>query len=76
MIESKTQYDKDIEDGWYAVVRWSISDIHEYRNDNDMVEWTDEEATNWLASQEGNIQDRMIEQCWDVISMLMDEETE
>ena len=39
-----------------------------------MVEWTDEEATDWLASQEGNIQDRMTEEGWDVISMLMDED--
>ena len=74
MTEFKTQYDKDIEEGWYAVVRWSISDIHEYRNDNDMVKWTDEEATDWLASQEGNIQDRMVEQGWDVICMLIDED--
>ena len=73
MTEFKTQYEKDIEEGWFAVVRWSISDIHSYREDHDMVEWTDEEATDWLASQEGNIQAPMTEEGWDVISMLMDD---
>ena len=74
MTEFKTQYDKDIEEGWYAVVRWSISDVHSYREDNGMVKWTDEEAHRWLASMESNIQDRMTEEGWDVISMLMDED--
>ena len=61
------------EEGWFATVRWSISDIHSYREGYDMGQWTDEEATDWLASQEGNIQDRMTEKGWDVISMLMKE---
>ena len=74
MTEFKTQYEKDIEDGWYAVVRWSISDVHSYREANGMVKWTDEEAHTWLASMESNIQDRMTEEGWDVISMLMDED--
>ena len=74
MTEFKTQYEKDVEEGWYAVVRWSISDIHSYREDRDMVKWTDEEAHTWLDSQEVNIQDRMTEEGWDVISMLMDED--
>ena len=74
MTDFKTQYEKDVEEGWYAGVRGSISDIHSYREDRDMVKWTDEEAHTWLASQEGNIQDRMTEEGWDVISMLMDED--
>ena len=74
MTEFKTQYDKDVEEGWYAVVRWSISDVHSYREDNGLMEWTDEEATDWLGSIESDIQDRMVEEGWEVIGSTMNEE--
>jgi hypothetical protein len=62
------------EEGYYAIVRWSAEDIHEHREDMGWVKWTDEQAETWLNSMEGNIQDRMIEEGWEVISMLMDED--
>tara|TARA_Y100000310_G_scaffold323948_1_gene385112 strand:- start:393 stop:611 length:219 start_codon:yes stop_codon:yes gene_type:complete len=62
------------EQGYYAIVRWSADDIHQYREDMGWVKWTDEQAETWLNSMEGNIQDRMTEQGWDVIDILMDED--
>ena len=67
-------YEEQKEQGYYGIVRWQVEDIHQYREDHEMVEWTDEQAERWLASIEGNIQDRMIEEGWEVISMLMDED--
>jgi|TARA_Y100000310_G_scaffold66977_1_gene62283 hypothetical protein len=67
-------YEEQKEQGYYGIVRWQVEDIHQYREDHEMVEWTDDEAETWLASMEGNIQDRMIEEGWEVISMLMDED--
>jgi len=58
---------------YYAVVRWSTEDVHNHRENMGWVKWTDEEAERWLASMEGNIQDRMTERGWDVIDTLMEE---
>ena len=62
----------------YAVARWSVDDVHAYRSDNEMPEWTDDQASDFLAGAEGNIQDRMIETGWEALETLirMDREDE
>jgi hypothetical protein len=55
----------------YAVARWSVDDVHEYRSDNEMPEWTDDQASDFLAGAEGNIQDRMIEAGWEALETLI-----
>ena len=62
----------------YAVARWSVDDVHSYREENEMPEWTDEQASEFLAYAEGNIQDRMIEAGWEALETLirMDAEDE
>tara|TARA_Y100000310_G_scaffold70576_1_gene66265 strand:+ start:820 stop:1038 length:219 start_codon:yes stop_codon:yes gene_type:complete len=62
------------EQGYYAIVRWCVEDIHLHRENMGWIKWTDEQAETWLASMASNIQDRMTEQGWDVIDALMDED--
>lgn len=66
-------HSNDMQKEYYAVVRWSTVDVHDHRENMGWVKWTDEEAERWLASMEGNIQDRMTERGWDVIDTLMEE---
>ena len=67
-------YDDQRDQGYYAVARWSVEDIHQYRKDNELTKWTDDTAEEWLSSNEGRIQDRMIEQGWEVIAFEMNGE--
>ena len=62
----------------YAVARWSLDDVHSYREDNELPEWTDDQASDFLAGAEGDIQDRMIESGWEALETLirMDREDE
>ena len=62
----------------YAVARWSVDDVHSYREETELPEWTDDQASDFLAGAEGNIQDRMIEAGWEALETLirMDEEDE
>ena len=55
----------------YAPVRWSIDDIQGLRKDRSLTEWTEAEAEDFLLSNEGKIQDRLVELGWDVIWDLM-----
>lgn len=53
----------------YAQVTWCAEDIQTIRPD-----WTDEQAEDWLASNEKYIQSRMIEVGWEVIETLIGED--
>jgi hypothetical protein len=53
----------------YAQVTWCAEDIQTIR-----PEWTDEQAEEWLASNEKYIQSRMIEVGWEVIETLIGED--
>jgi hypothetical protein len=53
----------------YAQVTWCAGDIQTIRPD-----WTDEQAEDWLASNEKYIQSRMIEVGWEVIETLIGED--
>jgi len=68
----KDFYEEQRDQGYYAVARWSIEDIHEYRKDNDLPAWTDDAAEEWLFSNEERIADRMIEQGWEIIASSME----
>jgi len=68
----QTQYDRDTADGFFAVVRWQVSDVHDHRKNMEWSKWTDEEAKEWLIGNEGRIQDRMTEVGWEVIGFLME----
>jgi len=74
--QMKTQQGRDTANGYYAVVRWQIEDVHQHREDMEWSKWTDEQAREWIIGNEGSIQDRMIEIGWEVIDTLMVEERE
>ena len=59
----------------YAIVQWSIDDIHTYRKDNDLSTWTDWKAEEFLLDNEKNIRDRLVEMGWEVIGEFMGEES-
>lgn len=59
---------KDSE-GFYAHVRWHPDDVHELK-----PEWTLEQCEDWLAKNEDNISDRLIERGWVVMETLLDDE--
>jgi len=69
--EMKTQQERDMADGFYAVVRWQLEDVHQHRENMEWSKWTDEQASEWIIGNEGRIQDRMVEIGWDVIDTLM-----
>jgi len=60
--------------GWYGVTRWNKEDVHAYRKDVELYQWTDEIAEAWLAGIERSLQDRMTQVGWEVIETLMGEE--
>ena len=70
----QTQQGRDMADGFYAVVRWQLEDVHQHRENMEWSKWTDEQAREWIIGNEGRIQDRMVEIGWDVIDTLMIEE--
>jgi predicted dithiol-disulfide oxidoreductase (DUF899 family) len=66
-------YEEQSEQGYYAIVRWQIDDVHDYRKNMEWLPWTDEQATEWLIEYEANIQDRMTEKGWDVFEFMLEE---
>ena len=63
MSEEKTE--------WWAVVRWSIEDIKKVK-----PKWTNQECHDFLQLNEKHMRDRMIETGWEVIDILIQEESE
>ena len=57
----------------YATVGWAAQDIHKHRSDAGLSAWTDEEAAQFLASVEYDIEDAMIERGWEVLTQCIDE---
>jgi hypothetical protein len=51
---------------FYAVVRWTPSDVQSLRPG-----MTDDEAAEWLADNERYVQDRLIEIGWEVLEALL-----
>ena len=62
------------EQGFYAIVRWQVEDVHNHRENMEWSPWTDKQATEWLIEHETNIQDMMTEKGWDVFHFMMEEE--
>ena len=56
---------------YYAVVRWTVEDIHEMRKNRGDSEWTDEEAEDFFGVIEDEVQDRMTEIGYEMIDLLM-----
>jgi hypothetical protein len=50
----------------FAEVAWTVEDIQTLR-----PEMTDEEAAQWLESNQKYIRDRLVELGWDVIESLL-----
>jgi hypothetical protein len=59
------------EDKYYATVRWTVEDVLTLR-----TTWTEEQAEEWLSSNEKYIESRLIELGWDVMESLMPDENE
>jgi hypothetical protein len=57
------------EDKYYATVRWTVEDVLTLR-----TTWTEEQAEEWLSSNEKHIQSRLIELGWEVMESLMSDE--
>jgi len=66
---------------YYAVVRWSVEDVHKLRCESqdlewedfgDKSDWTDEECAEFLASKGGQVADLMIERGWEALETLLD----
>ena len=55
----------------FAKIEWSIDDIQGLRKARSLTEWTEQEAEEFLLSNEGKLQDRLVELGWDVIWDLM-----
>ena len=70
--EGKNAQDEQRGKEYYAVARWTVEDIHNYRKDNELKKWTNDAVEEWLLSTESRIQDRMIERGWEAIYDLMD----
>lgn len=51
---------------FYAVVRWTPSDVQSLRPG-----MTNDEAAEWLADNERYVRDRLIEIGWDVLETLL-----
>lgn len=45
----------------FACVYWTIDDVHSYRRDHKLPQWSDDEAEFWLSENEEDIRDRMNE---------------
>jgi hypothetical protein len=60
--------------GFFAVVRWTVFDIHSHRQGAGLEAWTDAKASEWLGNNETRIQDAIIPAGWDAIEALMDGE--
>ena len=52
---------------YYAIVRWSTEDIHNHRQQQELVPWTEEQAEDWLADNELRMLDITISRGWDYI---------
>jgi hypothetical protein len=50
----------------YAKVVWTAEDVKTLKPD-----WTDEQATEWLAVNQKHIQERLVEMGWEVMNALM-----
>ena len=55
----------------YARVEWMAEDVQTLREG-----WTAEQCEEWLYSNEGYIQDRLVELGWEVIECLLGKEGE
>jgi hypothetical protein len=54
-----------------CIITWSLEDIHGYRENAELPEWTDERADRFLASISRLIEDRSIELGWEIIESAM-----
>lgn len=54
-----------------CTIAWSIEDIHGYRENAELPEWTDEQADKFLTSISKVIEDRSIELGWEIIEGAM-----
>jgi hypothetical protein len=57
----------------FATVGWTPEDIHKHRTEAGLPAWTDEEAAQFLASVEYDIEEAMIERGWEVLTQCIDE---
>lgn len=57
---------KEKDENQYAKVVWLAGDVQSLR-----PEWSEDQCKQWLAENEGTIQDRMVEIGWEVIEDLL-----
>ena len=60
-----------LEPGQWVSIKWSIEDIHSFRENSELPKWTDERAERFLASISRVIEDRSIELGWEIIGDTM-----
>ena len=46
---------------------WSIEDVHNVREVNDLSEWTDKQAYTWLKENAFKMHDHCVERGWDIL---------
>lgn len=66
MVHRYTLWRKEMSKETYAEVAWTVEDIQTLR-----PEMTDEQAAEWLQSNQKYIRDRLVELGWDVIESLL-----